>query len=274
MGKAESESLHSGVKLKTHLGQHVLVSQRALERIIEAAELSCNDLVLEIGGGTGVLTRALAKRAGKVVCIELDPALRPVLFEVAARYDNVRLLFGDALEIDFSGLVQPGWKCVSNLPYYITSPLVFKILDTQPPFSKSVLLVQREVAERITASPGGKEYGVLSVMVQLRCVPRIAGIIPPSAFKPAPEVSSAIIVLEPKEKQAVPRELLRHVERVAKTLFSQRRKNMVNALTTLLGSKEQARQLLCQVGIEPERRPETLSPEELCVLAEHVLKPE
>ncbi|MGB9866620.1 MAG: 16S rRNA (adenine(1518)-N(6)/adenine(1519)-N(6))-dimethyltransferase RsmA [Bacillota bacterium] len=268
MGKAEGEGVHPGMMLKTSLGQHILTSRHALERIVQAAQLSPDDLVLEIGAGTGVLTRALASRAGKVISIELDTAFRPILHQVAAQHPNVWVVFGDALELDFSGLVGPGWKCVSNLPYYITSPLIFKLLDTRPAFRRAVLLVQKEVAARVTAAPGGKEYGVLSVMTQLRCVPKVAGIVPPGSFRPAPEVSSAILVLEPRCEERVPQALLPRVERVAKVLFSQRRKTMANALVSLVVSKERAAQVLSQAGIDPRRRPETLSPNEVCRITE------
>ncbi|HHV78588.1 MAG TPA: ribosomal RNA small subunit methyltransferase A [Firmicutes bacterium] len=274
MGDTKGEGIHSGVRLKHGLGQHILVSRTALERILGAAQLSVSDLVLEIGAGTGVLTRALAERAGHVVGVEIDVGLKSALERALSGLSNVQIVFGDALDMDFSELIRPfgsAWKCVSNLPYYVTSPLLFKLLDTRPIFRRAVLLVQKEVAHRAVAEPGSKRYGLLSVSVQLRSKAHIAGVVPAGAFRPVPEVDSAILVLEPRELTPEEELLTKKVTRLARVLFNQRRKTLINALAPALSEtadgKKLAHELLRYCHIDPMRRPETLSLEELSLLS-------
>lgn len=255
------------IRAKKSLGQNFLKDPHYLKRIADAAQVGPDDQVLEIGPGLGHLTRLLAERAGKVLAIELDERLIPLLRQEFSATRNVEVTQADALEYPYETL--PGkWKVVANLPYYISTPIIQKLIAHRNKFLSLTLLLQKEVAERIAASPGGKEYGFLSVLVQLYALPRIEFMVPQGAFTPKPRVDSAVVTLTMREHIAVPLRDEDFFVRVVKAAFSQRRKTLRNALKQLDAPKEKMDAALNKTGIDLGRRAETLTIEEFGRLAD------
>ncbi len=251
-------------------GQHFLVSRRALEAILAAARVERADTVLDIGAGLGTLTAALAERAGDVVAIERDPCLLPALQATVGAYANVRVVAADIMATDLNGLFdRPGpRKVVANLPYNIASPLIVTLLEQPLGISRLLLTVQREVAARIAASPGGHDYGALSVAVQYRALASVVGRIPPGAFYPAPEVDSAIVLLDVRDHPAVAVDDEVAFFAVVRASFAQRRKTLRNALAGGLACEPEDVEVAAQrAGIDPRRRGETLTLDEFAGLA-------
>lgn len=272
--RAVAEVLRShGLRPNRRLGQHFLVDRRALASIVSAAELAPGDGVLEIGAGLGTLTLALAARAGRVVSVEIARELAPALAETLRDAGNVRLVLGDALRLDLGRLLAeegsvPRWKAVANLPYYVTAPLLARLLAL--PLELMVLTVQKEVAERLAASPGGKEYGALTLFVRYRAEAEVVLTVPPRAFFPPPQVESAVVRLcrRPAPPVASPPEALFAVVRAA---FAHRRKTLANALAGALdppADRARVEEALAAAGIPAARRPETLSLEEYASVAD------
>ena len=247
---------------KKHLGQNFLYNPSIIERIIQAAELGPSDLVVEIGPGPGKMTRMLMERVEKVIAIELDNHLYEKLRKELAGHDNIELIHGDALDFPYENL--PEFKVVANIPYYITTPIIFRLLDSRKNLKSMTLTVQKEVAERIVAGPGGKDYGVLSIMVQYHAKPHLEFIIPKESFRPSPKVDSALIHIETLAGPSVDVRNEEIFSRTVKTAFSQRRKMLSNSLK---GLREDIKEWLFKAGIDPNRRPETLSIEEFAKLA-------
>ena len=247
---------------KKHLGQNFLFDQSILLKIIRSADLSDNDTVVEIGPGPGRLTRLLAERVQKVIAIELDPYLYNKLREELNDLENVDLVLGDALKFPFEQLAH--FKVVANIPYYITTPIIFRLIAARSVLQSMTLTIQKEVAERIVARPGGKDYGVLSIGTQFYTAPELMFIIPKEAFRPVPKVDSAVIHMKMRKEPAVsvPNESV--FFRVVKTAFSQRRKTLSNSLKSL--SKD-SKDILHRAGIDPQRRPETMDIEEFANLS-------
>lgn len=238
------------------LGQHFLVDRRVLSRIGDYASLDRDDRVLEIGPGTGNLTRLLSARAGTVFAIEIDPGLAASL---EGRFSNLTVLRGDALRVSL-----PDYnKVVSNLPYQISSKITFRLLER--PFDLSVLMYQREFAERMVAEPGTKDYGRLTLNVALRAEAEILERVPRSAFRPMPQVESAIVRLRPREERVPVDE--RVFDHLTRTIFSMRRKKVKRALAAMKVSSE----ILSRIDPELlEKRPQELSLEEVVDMAEAV----
>ena len=247
---------------KKYLGQHFLYDPAILHRIIEEANLTPEDLVVEIGPGPGKLTRLLAEATGKTIAIELDEVLYEKLSGEFIAYKNVQLIYGDALRFPYENLGP--FKVVSNIPYYITTPLIFRLLQAKKHLSTMTLTIQREVAERIVADPGGKDYGVLSIMVQYAGDPSLCFLIPRDSFRPVPKVDSAVIHIRIRKKPPVEVHNEEFFFRLVKTAFSQRRKILSNSLKTIGPGLETH---FAMAGIDPGRRPETLSIKEFAVLA-------
>jgi 16S rRNA (adenine1518-N6/adenine1519-N6)-dimethyltransferase len=250
---------------KKSLGQNFLFDPSILSGIIEASGITPDDTVVEIGPGPGRLTLMLSKNAKRVVAIELDSDLYQKLKEEVEGRENIELVSGDALKYDYNNLGP--FKVVANIPYYITTPLIFKLLEARSSLISMTLTIQKEVAQRIVAGPGTKDYGVLSLAVQYYAEPEIKFIIPASAFRPVPKVDSAAIhmVVRKGPKVVVADEAL--FFRVIRTGFSQRRKTLSNALKPLV---KNIRDILIELGIDPVRRAETLSMEEFAKLADHL----
>lgn len=248
---------------KRHLGQVFLYDPSILRRIVQVAQLSEEDLIVEIGPGLGRLTKMLAERVKNVIAIELDEELFEELKVQLADYNNVKLIHGDALKYTYENL--PEFKVVANIPYYITTPLIFRLLDTRKNLKSMTLTIQKEVAERIVAASGGKDYGVLSVMVQYYAEPKLKFIIPKGAFRPVPKIDSALVHFKILEKPSVQVQDEEFFFRVVKMAFSQRRKMISNALR---GLREDIKEKLAEAGIDSNRRPETLSIEEFARLSD------
>lgn len=262
---------------KKSLGQNFLIDANILRKIVEVSSLSPEDGVLEIGPGIGSLTEVLARRARKVVAIEIDQRLIPILTENLMSYPNVKLIHGDVLEQNLHQLLEVEMKgidrvhVVANLPYYVTTPILMKLLEERLPISSIVVMIQKEVAERISAKPGGKEYGSLSVASQYYAEPEYCMTVPKNVFMPKPNVDSAVIRLKIREKPPV--EVMDEgiFFAVIRAAFGQRRKTLYNNLRSTFANPEiNWQELLHEAGIDPNRRGETLSIEEFAELSNRV----
>lgn len=250
------------------LGQNFLADESVVKRIAAAAELSASDTVLEIGPGIGTLTQGLAESGAKVVAVELDKRLLPVLDVTLEGYDNVRIVSGDILKIDiFKEVGAGGFKVCANLPYYITTPIIFALLEKKLPMERLVVMVQKEVALRMTARPDGKDYGALSVAIQYYTDPEIAFTVPPTSFIPEPAVESAVIVCRRRKVPPVTVENEELFFRVIRAAFSLRRKMLSNSLKNMGISSDACLKWLEAAGIDGKRRAETLSLQEFGKLA-------
>lgn len=244
------------------LGQNFLIDPAALERIVAAAEVTPQAAVLEIGPGLGSLTRHLAKTARRVVAVEIDRHLLPVLTDVLAEWQNVRVVHGDIMKLDPAELMdETGYLVVANIPYYITSALIRRLLEARLKPGRVVLTVQKEVAERICALPG--DLSLLALGVQVYGSPRIVQQIPAGAFYPPPKVDSAVARVDLYPQPLIPVDRLDDFFRLAKAGFSQKRKTLRNSLSAgLRMSAEAAGEMLAAAGIDPRRRAETLNLDE------------
>ncbi|WP_046173300.1 16S rRNA (adenine(1518)-N(6)/adenine(1519)-N(6))-dimethyltransferase RsmA [Domibacillus indicus] len=266
-----------GFSFKKSLGQNFLIDPNILQRITETAQLTKETGVIEIGPGIGALTEHLARSAGKVVAFEIDQRLLPILDETLAPYDNVKVINEDVLKADVKEVVEQEFAqferlmVVANLPYYVTTPIIMKLLEDKIPVNGFVVMLQKEVGDRISAKPSSKEYGSLSIAVQYYTEASIAFIVPKTVFMPPPNVDSAIIKLEVRDKPAVSVKDEDFFFLVTRTSFAQRRKtilnNLVNGLPDGKEKKEAISAALEEAGIEPSRRGETLSLGEFAALS-------
>lgn len=262
------------ITLQKKYGQNFIGDAALLERIAMVCDWQAGDRALEIGPGAGTLTRAIAAQAEEVLAIEIDRKLAPILEETLAECANVKLVFADALKSDLDALMQAelGWdgryKLVANLPYYITTPLIMHVLEDSERVSELVIMVQKEVGERLCAAPGSKAYGAVTVMVQYAATVARAFDVGRRAFVPAPEVDSTILHIVPYETRPVQAKSDAVLRRTVKAAFSQRRKTLRNSLASLGCEKGLIAQALAQAGIEDSRRAETLSVAEFVALAD------
>lgn len=262
------------------LGQNFLIDGNVVRGIADAAELTGDDTVVEIGPGIGTLTQELAERAKMVIAIELDRGLLPVLEENLQAYPNVQLVLADALQVDFNDIVAKSekgsgdYKIVGNLPYYITTPLIMHVLERGFDFSVFILMIQKEVAQRIVAAPGTKDYGVLSLAVQYYTVPELVLKVPQTVFMPRPEVESAVLKLTKRKTPPVNVADEKMLFRVIRAAFGQRRKTLLNALANarVAETKEVLLAVFEDMGLDPGRRGETLSMEEFGTLTNLLVK--
>ena len=255
-----------GFTFRKKFGQNFLIDGHVLDRIVDAARITKEDCVVEIGPGIGTLTQYLAEAAGKVVAVEIDRMLIPILGETLADYPNVTVLHQDILKTDLAAIAQEynggrPLKIAANLPYYITTPIIMDLLEARVPVSTMTVMVQKEVGERMMAGPGTKDYGALSLAVQYYAEPYLAANVPPNCFMPRPKVASAVMHLTLREQPPVevPDEKL--LFRVIRAAFGQRRKILANALTnaaTLPFTKEQVSAALEQAGLPAAVRGEAL----------------
>ena len=246
------------------MGQNFLTAAWVPEDIAASAGLDEHTGVLEVGPGVGCLTKELSERAGKVVSVELDKALKPVLAETLADCENVEIVFGDVLKQDLPALVEermPGMRHVvcANLPYNVTSPLLTAFLETKC-FETVTVMIQREVARRICAGPGSADYGAFGIFVQWHAAPELLFDVPPSCFVPQPKVTSSVIRLTRREKPPIPVRDEALLFRVVRAAFNQRRKTLVNALSSQLPELEkgQVEEILVSLGFDPRVRGEVL----------------
>lgn len=264
-----------GFSFKKSLGQNFLIDGNILTRIVEAAGLDKSKGALEIGPGIGALTQRLARTAGKVTAVEIDNRLIPILEEVMAEEPHVSIVHGDILKLDLRELFKErfdgvqGVSVVANLPYYVTTPILMKLLEEKLPLEHIVVMIQKEVAQRMAAKPGGKDYGSLSVAVQYYCEAEIVCAVPHTVFIPQPNVDSAVIKLSLRRSPAVQVEDEKFFFQVTQAAFAQRRKTLLNNLLALAGKdkREPLSELLQSIGIDPGRRGETLSLEEFAKLS-------
>ncbi|MFA6850912.1 MAG: 16S rRNA (adenine(1518)-N(6)/adenine(1519)-N(6))-dimethyltransferase RsmA [Selenomonadaceae bacterium] len=256
------------IHMSKRLGQNFLIDEGIVQGIVDAVGIEPGDLVLEIGPGIGTLTQGLAEAQAQVTAVELDRKLPAVLAKTLEGYDNVRVIQGDILKTDIPALMGVGpYKVAANLPYYITTPIIMALLEQRLPISRLVTMVQKEVAERMVASPGTKDYGALSVAVQYYTKPCIVLDVPPRSFIPAPEVDSVVIRCEVRKEPPVKAIDEKMFFRVVKAAFSQRRKTLNNALKTMGVEKDTVKQVLESAHIDGIRRGETLSLEEFAAIA-------
>ena len=247
------------------LGQNFLINSEVVEKIVDAAEISEGEEILEIGPGIGTLTQGLLEAGAKVTAVELDKKLPAVLSQTLAGYENFKLIQGDILKVDIEELMQKNFKVVANLPYYITTQILLTLMEKNLPITKIVTMVQKEVAERMIAAPNSKIYGAMSVAVQFRADCRIAFDVPPENFLPRPEVTSSVVVCDihaPKFK--VDEKFFTKVVRAA---FGQRRKTLLNSLIGAGFQKNSVINALNLAEISPERRAETLNIEEFAKIS-------
>ncbi len=256
-------------------GQNFLIDTHVLDKIILAADITKEDFVLEIGPGIGTLTQYLCENAREVVAVEIDKMLIPILGDTLSGYDNVTVINEDILKLDLNELVRERnhnkpIKVVANLPYYITTPIIMDLFERRLPLKNITVMVQKEVADRMQAAPGGKDYGALSLAVQYYAKPYIAANVPPNCFMPRPNVGSAVISLTLHDDTPVQVEDERLLFRMIRASFNQRRKTLVNGLNNspeLSFSKEEIVQALSALGISENIRGEALTLEQFAALA-------
>ena len=256
------------IKMSKKLGQNFLIKRGIVDEIVHAAELTPGEPVLEVGPGIGTLTQGLVQSGADVTAIELDRRLLEVLDTTLASYDNVRIVHGDVLKLDVPTIMNhKPFKVVANLPYYITTPIIMSLLESKLPIERLVVMVQKEVALRMVAKPGTKDYGALSVAVQYYTEPDIVLDVPPKSFLPAPAVTSSVIrcVLRDKPPVDVIDEKL--FFRVVKAGFAQRRKTFSNTMKTTGLSKDRIEELLAKANIDGQRRGETFTLQEFADVA-------
>jgi len=272
MASIKQELKEYGLFPKKRLGQHFLVDRNILNKVIRTAQVGKGDIVLEVGPGLGEMTLALARQAKKVIAIEIDSKLVTILKEKVKDYGNVEVVKSDILKVDFKNFYkregQP-IKVVANLPYQISTPLLFHFIELKEFFSTLTLMLQKEVAERMVAPPGGKDYGPLSIFVQSFLDISIRFFIKPSAFFPPPKVESAVVHMVWKEKPMIEMKDEEWFKRVVKACFGYRRKTLINALKySELSLPESIGSKMEKIGIDSRRRPETLTIQEFASLAE------
>ncbi|MBQ0079161.1 MAG: 16S rRNA (adenine(1518)-N(6)/adenine(1519)-N(6))-dimethyltransferase RsmA [Eubacterium sp.] len=271
-------------KLSKSLGQNFITDYGVIEDIVMGSSAGPDDLVIEIGPGIGVLTDEAADVAAKVVAIEIDEKLIPILGETLAHHDNVRVINADILKVDINEIIEEeraagsftgGVKIMGNLPYYITTPIIMGLLEKGVTADSITIMMQKEVADRIKAKPGTKAYGALSVAVQYYCEVELVASVPKEVFVPRPKVDSSVLGLTLREEKPV--ELIDEKAFFAcvKAGFGQRRKTLLNSLTGVYGlDKNQVREVLESVGVDPVRRAETLTIEEFAAIANAVVSQE
>jgi 16S rRNA (adenine1518-N6/adenine1519-N6)-dimethyltransferase len=256
-------------------GQNFLIDTTVLERIINAADITKEDCVLEIGPGIGTMTQYLAESAREVVAVEIDKALIPILEDTLSEYENVTIINEDILKMDIAGLAEEKnsgkpIKVVANLPYYITTPIIMGLFESHVPLKNITIMVQKEVADRMKVGPGTKDYGALSLAVQFYAKPEIVANVPPNCFIPRPNVGSAVIRLTRHEAPPVEVEDEKKMFALIRASFNQRRKTLVNGLTNapnLNLTKEHVAQTLEKMGLPATIRGEALTLEQFAALS-------
>jgi 16S rRNA (adenine1518-N6/adenine1519-N6)-dimethyltransferase len=263
-----------GIHAKKRLGQNFLIDRNVLDRLLNVADVRVDSNVIEIGPGLGVVTLELAKRAGKVVCVEVDRDLEPILRETLSDCPNIETVIEDFLKLDLAeflgGRSETKWTVIANLPYYITTPILTRLIDTKQCLDAILLMVQREVARRLLADAGSEDYGSISVFVRYHCAIQTVMRVSRNVFYPIPDVDSELVKLTVREAPAVVVADEALFFAIVRAAFGKRRKTLLNALSSsanLAWSKPRAEAVLSAAGIDPGRRGETLSLEEFAALA-------
>ncbi|APH06734.1 16S rRNA (adenine(1518)-N(6)/adenine(1519)-N(6))-dimethyltransferase RsmA [Bacillus weihaiensis] len=271
-----------GFSFKKSLGQNFLIEPNVLTRIVDHAEVTEETGVIEIGPGIGALTEQLARRAKKVVAFEIDQRLLPILNETLSPYPNVKVIHQDVLEADLKTAIEENFHdckeimVVANLPYYVTTPIIMKLLEEKIPLKGIVVMLQKEVADRIAASPSSKDYGSLSIAVQYYTEAKTVMTVPKTVFVPQPNVDSAIIRLLVREKPQVEVDNEDFFFQIVRASFAQRRKTLLNNLVHFLPNGKERKafieETLAEIKIDGKRRGETLSIEEFALLSNTLTK--
>ena len=259
-------------KFSKSLGQNFLIDDSVLDDIVNGAEVNQDDFVIEIGPGVGTLTARLLNKAKKVVSIELDKDLIPILETELGDHPNFSLIHNDALKVDINEIIgeEKSVKLVANLPYYVTTPIIVKLLKDGYNFKSLTIMIQKEVAERIDAEPNCKDYGALSLLVQYYCNTSIVRRVPPSCFIPRPKVDSIVIKLDRLEKPRVEVKDEKLMFDIIRNAFNMRRKTLWNGVKFLGMPKESLEKAFEEAGIDAKRRGETLTLEEFALLADKI----
>ena len=265
-------------QFKKKFGQNFLIDPHVLDKIVDAAQITKDDFVLEIGPGIGTLTQYLCENARQVLAVEIDDKLIPILKETLQPYDNVEVLHGDILKQDIQQIADTyndgkPIKVVANLPYYITTPIIMELFESHVPLANVTVMVQKEVADRMKAEPGTKDYGALSLAVQYYARPYIAAFVPPNCFMPRPNVGSAVIRLDCLARVPVEVHNEKLMFRLIRASFNQRRKTLQNGIANsaeLSFTKEQAARAIEQAGFDVRIRGEKLGLEEFARLADEL----
>lgn len=257
-------------KFTKSLGQNFLIDDSVLEDIVNGAEINEEDFIIEIGPGVGTLTAQLLMKAKKVTAIELDSDLIPILEKELGENEKFNLIHKDALKVDFNELIgdEKSVKLVANLPYYVTTPIILKLLKDEYKFKSLTIMIQKEVAERINAEPDCKEYGALSVLVQYYCNTSIVRKVAPTSFIPRPKVESIVIKLDRLDEPKVKPKDVKLMFELVRAGFNMRRKTLWNASKALKVNKEQLEEAFAKSGIDPKRRAETLTLQEFATLSD------
>ena len=255
-------------------GQNFLIDIHVLDKIITAANITKEDTILEIGPGIGSMTQYLCEKAGKVISVEIDKMLIPILQENLAQYDNFILINEDFLKLDIKNLLKEHncnkVKVVANLPYYITTPIIMSLFENNIPIESITVMVQKEVAQRMQASPGSKDYGALSLAIQYYATTEIIANVPPNCFMPRPNVGSAVIKLTLRDDEPYPLNNKDLMFKLVRAAFNQRRKTLVNSIKNAANldvNKESISAALEEMNLSPSIRGEALSLEEFCRLS-------
>jgi 16S rRNA (adenine1518-N6/adenine1519-N6)-dimethyltransferase len=265
---------HFNFRFNKNFGQNFLINEEVLGKTIESMDLNMDSCVIEIGPGIGTLTQEMARRCKRVVAIEIDDSLIPVLSETLSGFENVKIIHNDALKVDFNKLIEEegltNVKIAANLPYYVTTPVMTKIFTEKPNIESIVIMIQKEASERITAKPNTDEYGVISALVQYNAEVEKVCKVPPSSFIPQPRVESVVIKIIPRSEPAVKVVDENLFFRIIKSSFNMRRKTLWNVLKQSGLSEEAMNEAFNSSGIDPKRRGETLSLEEFGKLSDEV----
>ncbi|MBQ3793359.1 MAG: 16S rRNA (adenine(1518)-N(6)/adenine(1519)-N(6))-dimethyltransferase RsmA [Lachnospiraceae bacterium] len=266
-------------RFQKKFGQNFLIDTHVLDKIVESAGITKDDCVLEIGPGIGTMTQYLAESARKVIAVEIDSNLIPILEDTLSAYDNVQVLNEDILKVDIEALAKEQndgrpMKVVANLPYYITTPIIMGLLEGEAKVDSITIMVQKEVADRMQMTPGSKEYGALSLAVQYYAKPEIVANVPPNCFMPRPNVGSAVIRLSLYEKPPVEVQDSKYMFQLIRASFNQRRKTLVNGLQNggLGLTKDEILAALSEMGLSEMVRGETLSLEQFALLSDILQK--
>ena len=267
-----------GFTFEKKFGQNFIVNPSVCPRICEHAEVDENTGVIEIGVGVGVLTSELAKNAKKVVAIEIDTTLKPLLEETLADFDNIKIIFDDVLNVDLNKLIAEEFGDMrvvvcANLPYYITSPIIMKLLEDRLPVDNITVMVQKEAAQRLCAAEKSREIGAISLAVQYYSVPKVCFNVSPGSFYPPPKVTSSVIRLDVKGENDIKPADERNMFRLIRAAFTQRRKTFVNSVSSTLGMpKAEIEAALAEIGENPMVRPEKLSLAQFSRLSDILMK--
>lgn len=264
---------------KKNFGQNFLVDERVLDKIVSAADINENDLVIEVGPGIGTLTQAMAKKAGKVISVEIDKTLVPILGELLEDYNNIEIINEDILKVDINEIIENhkgmNVKMAANLPYNITTPIIMGILEKHIPMDSLTVMIQKEVAYRMNAKPSTKDYGSLSLVTQYYCEPYLVANVPQNCFMPRPNVDSAVIKLSILKESRIKVKNEKFMFDFIKAGFSQRRKTLVNCifnsgLVTL--NKEELGKVLNELGYDERVRGESLTLEDYGKISDKMLE--